>query len=252
MRKALLVFSSLIFLTGCLDYDEILTLKSDGSGSVRVEFTVDLAFEAKLKKLMTPEPAPGEKPPEQDDSDDAYKMMVSKQEILKYVQGVEGVTVKQIVVDEPSAQKHHVKLEVEFKSLDALRKTNAFRDGARELTFEAKDDKVEAVYKVDAKLLGSLLPGGEAGDDQEKKMRKIVDDATIEAGAKFTIVFPKKPASTTGKAVENDEKAAVWEVPKKDEKAHAALASEPFVMKATLAKKDAEGLVGPAKKKDDK
>jgi hypothetical protein len=254
MRKALLLLGVLLPLTGCLDYDEVLTLKADGSGSIRVDFTVDLTFEGKLKTLMTP-PDPDAKPGAPDDTDDPYKMMVSKQEILKYVQGVDGVTVKECTEEEKPAgsKKHHVHLEVDFKTLDALRKTNAFRDGAREITFEAKDDKVQAVYKVDAaKILGDLLPGPAPEDEQQKKMRKIVDEATIDAGARFTILFPAKPASTTGKADEKDDKTIRWEVPKKDEKAHAALAKDPIVMKAELAKKDGEKLLAPEKKKDEK
>ncbi|HZU99351.1 MAG TPA: hypothetical protein VFF73_21770 [Planctomycetota bacterium] len=251
MRKTLLLLGVLLPLSGCLDYEEILTLAADGSGSVKVDFTVDLAFEAKLKALMK-SPEPEATPGAPDDVDDPYKMMVSKQEVLKYVQGVDGVTVKECTAEEPSPGKHHVKLLVEFKSLDALRKTNAFRDGARELTFTAKDDKVEAVYKVDAKILGSLLPGPAGEDEQEKKARKIVDEATLDAGAHFTVVFPAKPLSTTGKADEKEDKAAVWTVPKKDEKAHAALAKDPIVMKAELAKKDAAKFLAPEKKKDDK
>src|SRR5271154_449751 len=184
MRKALVV-GALVFLSGCLDYDEVLSLAKDGSGTLRLDMTVDLAFSQKLRKLALPE---GGDEKAAEDADDPFKMLVTKEEILKNVQGVEGVTVKKCLVDEPSPQKTHVKLEIEFKSLDALRKTTGF--SARELRFEEKDGNVEATYKIDARFLKELGliagPDDPAPEtDQDKKMRKIVDEATKDASARF-------------------------------------------------------------------
>lgn len=241
MRKALLLVASLLFLGGCLDYEEVISLAKDGSGVVRVDATVDLAFADKLMKLSVPE---GEKPPE--DADDPYKMLVSKEEILKNVQGVEGVTVKECLVEEAGGTKKRIKLNFEFKSLDALRRTTGF--AYRELAFAEKDGAIEATYKVDARFLRDLGllsdADGKKGDDPvEKKMHKVIDDATAEAGARFTIHFPSKLTATTGKKAENDDKAASVEVPKKDAKAHAALVKEPVLLKATFAKADNEVLL---------
>ncbi len=245
MRKGRLALSALVFLSGCLDYDEVLTLAKDGSGTVRVDMVVDLAFSAKLHAITAPE---GAEEKGAEDADDPYKMLVTKEEIKKQVQGVDGVTIKQCLVEETAPQKTHVKLEVEFKSLDALRKTTGFQ--ARELRFEEKDGNVEATYKIDARFLKELGlvvgPDDPApATDQEKKMRKVVDEATKEAGARFTVHFPEKPTKTTGKADENDEKAVRLEVPKKDAKAHAAVAKDPLVLQATLPRKDMDVLLKP-------
>ncbi len=247
MKKALVV-ASLVLLSGCLDYDEVLTLAADGSGSVHVDFTVDLAFSEALRKLQVP---PGEKAPE--DADDPYKMMVTKEEILKNVQGVPGVEVRPIKVEEPAPNKTHVVLDVDFKSLAALRKTTGFAN--RELAFEEKDGSVLATYKVDARFLKDLglltAPGDpEPTTDLEKKMRKTVEDATAGAKARFTVRFPAKPvAIVAGAAVSGDEKAVRVEVPANDPRAHAALAKDPIVSKATLAKKDAAGLLAASEAK---
>lgn len=249
MRKALLV-ASLVFLGGCLDYDEVLSLAQDGSGTLRVDMNVDLAFSEKLRALSVPA---GEKPPE--DTDDPFKMMTAKEDILKQVQGVDGVTVKQCLVEDVKPSSRHVKLLLEFKSLDALRKTHGF--SSRELVFAEKDGSVEATYKIDARFLKELglLAGPDdppPTSDDEKKARKIVDDATANAGARFTVHFPAKPASTSGKPDANDERAVSLEVPKKDAKAHAALAKEPLVLTAVLPRKDLDVLLKPPAKEEKK
>jgi hypothetical protein len=251
MRKAFVLLAPLLLLGGCLDYDEVVSIAADGSGSVRIDFTVDLAFAEKLRKLSVPA---GEKPPE--DADDPYKMMVTKEEVLKNVQGVDGVTVKQILVEDLPPTKTHVKLALEFASLDALRKTKGF--AYRELAFTEKDGAVAATYKVDVRFLKelALLPDAEAPapeTDLEKKMGKTVDDATADAAARFTVHFPAKLDTTTGKKVEGDDKAARLEVAKKDAKAHAAVAKEPLVLEASFAKAGNEALLKkPESKKEEK
>jgi hypothetical protein len=250
MRKAVLV-ASLVFLGGCLDYDEVISLAADGSGSVQVNASVDLAFAEKLMALVVP---PGEKAP--DDMDDPYKMMVSEVEIRKNVQGVEGVTLKQCLVEDvdKSETRKKIKLLFEFKTLDALRKTTGFQ--YRELTFVEKNGDIEATYKVDARFLKDLglIFEGAAKDenDLEKKMRKVVEEATLEAGARFTIHLPAKPSATSGKRVEADPNAVRLEVAKKDAKAHAALAKEPLLLTATFPGKDAAALLEKPQPKEDK
>lgn len=257
MRILLLV--ALLSLSGCLDYDEVLSIAADGSGSLRVDATVDLAFSEKLRGLSVPA---GEKAPE--DADDPYKMLVTKEEVLKNVQGVDGVAVKQIVSEDAGGTKTHVKLVVEFKSLDALRKTTGFQ--YRELAFAEKDGAIAATYKIDARFLKDLGlvfdPDSKADTELEKKMRKVVADATADASARFTVHYPAKLASTSGKRSETDANAATLEVAKKDAKAHAAIAKEPLALEATFPKAGNEALLKkpepakeekapPPRKKDD-
>jgi hypothetical protein len=247
--KKILLFCALFALSGCLDYEEILTLAADGSGTLQVTATVDFAFSEKLLKLSVPE---GEKVPE--DLDDPYKMLVTREELQKNVQGVEGVTVKQCTVDDVAgtAQKR-VKLLVEFKSLDALRRTNGFR--YRELSFAEKDGSIEATYKLDVRWLkeqGLLFDADSKPEsDMDKKMRKTVEDATRDASARFIVRFPSKV--TAPKKLDSDDKAALLEVAKGDAKAHAAIAKDPLVLQATFEKKGNEALLKkPEAPKEDK
>ncbi len=250
MRKALLI-ASLVFLGGCLDYEEVITLAADGSGSVRVDATVDLTFAEKLMALQVP---PGEKAPE--DMDDPYKMMISKEEIAKNVQGVDGVTIKEIFVDdEKVGPKRKIKLLIDFKTLDGLRKTTGFQ--YRELAFAEKNGDIEATYKIDARFLkdlGLLFAGEDPKDatELEKKMRKVVEGATAEAGARFVIHLPAKPSATSGKRVEADANAVSLELAKKDAKAHAALVKEPLVLTATFPRKDCEVLLKKPEHKEER
>ncbi|MEZ0227880.1 MAG: hypothetical protein ACAI25_04595 [Planctomycetota bacterium] len=250
MRNAALV-ATLVLLSGCLDYDEVISLAADGSGSVQVNATVDLSFAEKLMALSV---LPGEKA--LDDMDDPYKMMVSEVEIRKNVQGGEGITLKQCLVEEldKSETKKKIKLSFDFKTLDALRKTTGF--ASRELSFVEKDGDIEVTYKVDARFLkdlGLIFDGARKDETElEKKMRKVVEDATADAGARFTVHLPAKPSATNGKRVDADPNAVRIELAKKDAKAHAALAKEPLVLTATFPGKDASALLKKPEPKSDK
>src|SRR2546423_11198352 len=134
-RPCVLLLAIALPLAGCVEYDEVLTIAADGSGSMSVDLTLDLAFVEKLHKLA------GDA--ETEDSD-TYRVMVSKEEIQKQCRA-EGIAIKSIATDEPGPKKTHVKLDFDFKSLAALRSIAGFSD--RELEFAIKDEQVDVTYR---------------------------------------------------------------------------------------------------------
>ena len=54
------LFALVVSLTGCLDYSEELVLKPDGSGSLSLDFTIDLSYLEEVSKAL------GEAPDEDD------------------------------------------------------------------------------------------------------------------------------------------------------------------------------------------
>jgi hypothetical protein len=224
-------FAVLLALGGCIDGDETLTLAGDGSGTVKLDFTLDLSFVEKLKKL---EPDVGG-----EDAEDLTKK-IDKKMIQDSVTGP-GVKVGTLDVEDAGPKKH-VKLELEFKDLEALRALSGFSD--RRLDFAESGDNVDVTYRFFATgLYGFAGIGTEEGEapatDTDKKMAAIVADATKAAGGRFTLVLPGKVLATSGKAVAGNEKAAFFEIPKNDPALQKKLKKEPFVMTAAIAKKDA-------------
>ncbi len=217
-------------MSGCLDYDEVLTLAQDGSGSLKVDLTLDVAFVEKLKALEPQQAS--------EDSGD-LRQFVSKDAIQRNCETKEG-KLKTCEVEEKGT-KTRVKLEFEFPNLEVLRSIQGFSD--RKLELVESGDQVEVVYRFDARsMLNALGLVQNEGDpkpttDLEKKMQAIIDEARESSSARFTLKLPGKIAATTGKKTE-DETGARWEIPRKDAKAHEAVLKGPLAMRATIAKKD--------------
>lgn len=222
-------------LAGCLDYDEVLTVAPDSSGTFAVDLKLDLGFITEVKKI--------DPQPESEDSGDV-KNFVTKEEILKDCE-VPGVTVKSCTVEELGPHKSHVKLELAFKDLDALRAVRFMSD--RDVLCEDKGgDSAVFVYRYNARSVLNMLGMVDSDEkdpntpkeqlDKEQKIKAILDEARKSASARFLVKLPGKVLATNGTA--EGETAARWAIDKKNPKAQAALLTEPLRMDATLSKKD--------------
>jgi hypothetical protein len=190
----------LALLTGCLDYDETLTLNADGSGSMALDETIDLSFEDEIKKVRPPE-----------EGEDSTVQLPKKEEIEKSLQ-VEGITIKEVFT-ETKGKRARLKIAFEFKDLAALRSIQGFAD--RRLELEDKGDKIAVRYIIDGKKMFGLPtesketpPPAKDADETEKKIDAILRKTRDSAKLKLTLKLPAKIVETTGKLVEGDERAA--------------------------------------------
>jgi hypothetical protein len=222
--------ATLLLLPGCIDYDEVLTVAADGSGSLAIDMSLDLSFQTELKKL---DPNP--------DGEDAgdVKSLLTKAEIQRACDAP-GVTVKTCDVEDKGENKLHVKLAFDYKDLEALRAVRFFSD--RELEVVENGANVDLLYRFNAKSALNVIGLGELEDmapkeDRERKAKEIVANARKGASLRFAVKAPGKLVATSGDKA--DDKTARFVVDKTKPQAQAALVREPLKMSLTLAKADA-------------
>ncbi|HBP20571.1 MAG TPA: hypothetical protein DEA08_22625 [Planctomycetes bacterium] len=233
MRACLLAFLVLLVTstTGCLDYREHLILKEDGSGSLQIDFLVDLGILNEISKAL------GEKP------DPAATQGPTKDEVLNGLE-VEGVEVKEIEIKQRET-KSKVHLLINFKSLEALNKIEGFGDDRRVDFYDNGDGQVRVVYSFDTR---DQLPMEEFGDpgvpeDQmdpiEKKIVTLTKGARDKIKFRSRVTLPGPIGKSTGikDPREPKENERVWLIDKeRDEKKHARLGKGKLRMQMIVAK----------------
>ena len=167
-RCAALLFSLLLLCTtGCLDYREHLVLKEDGSGSLQIDFLLDLGVPAEISTAL------GEQP------DPAAAQGPTKAEIQEGLE-VEGIEVKELEVQQ-KGYKSKVHLLINFKSLAALNQIEGFGDDRRIDFYDNGDGKARVVYSFDTKDQLPIEEFGEPGegamDPVEKKIVALTSSA---------------------------------------------------------------------------
>ncbi len=206
-----------VFLTGCLDYREVLTLAADGSGTLQIDFVVDLAVLGEISRLLGEEPEPGD-------------MRGPTREEMLSGMNVEGLEVKELDVQEKGS-KSKVHALVAFKDLATLSKMEGFGEDRRVDFYDEGDGKVRVVYGFDTDEAipleefsdGAPAPGEEL-DPTEKKILAATERARDGLAFRARVVLPGKVLKSNGKPVEGSPNESAWVVDKKtDPKRHAVL-----------------------------
>ncbi len=141
MRRAasrlltLLATLPLLFLGGCLDYAEVLTLNPDGGGRLEAELTIDMGLMRRLSLALGDEP---------EDGDLAGP---GRDEVLAAL-SVEGVTVRELQVDD-HGERTRIRLAVDFADLEALHRLEGFGARRRLELYDHGDGQVLLVSRFD-------------------------------------------------------------------------------------------------------
>jgi hypothetical protein len=226
-RFTLLTACLTLLLAGCLDYRERLTLNKDGSGSMVIDFVVDLGLMNEVAKAFGDQPDPN-----------ATKGP-TKEEILK------GLKVKGITVDEERLTVHHkgdkskVHIELTFESLKALGQIEGFGDDRKVEFFDNGDGKVRVIYSFDTtdviplEELGDEPPPGEELDPTERKILEITARARDDLRFLGRVQLPGEILKSNGKIEKKPApNARVWRIDKKaDPRLHATLGRGRIIMK---------------------
>lgn len=155
---------------GCIKSDDKTTLAKDGSGSVDVTVTIDLAKIKEIKDMFAammpaavPEPAmegePGMGEPSAPKKDDDFGAQFSKEEVEKDLKKYEGLELKDYST-KTEAGKQVVHMVVAFKSWENLCKSGATGNKAVTLT-KGEDGSYTIVFDA----MGGQGPGGGEGAD---------------------------------------------------------------------------------------
>lgn len=252
---ALLLAIIILPLTGCLDYREHLVLKKDGSGTLRIDFVVDLGLMGEISKAL------GEKP------DPESMQGPTKAEILQGLE-VKGIKVNELEV-KSKGNKSKVHLLITFKTLKALSMIEGFGDDRR-IDFYEKDAKQAwVVYSFDTT---DVIPIEEFSDDTpprpgekvdpvEKKILEITAKAKEKLKFRARVTLPGKIHRSNGRSDPKNprDEEQVWLVDKKrDPKRHKRLGKGKIRMRMLVDKstlpfvKTFRPLPSPVKKADKK
>lgn len=195
---------SLTLFTGCLDYAEELTLNKDGSGRLKLDFTVDMAYMGEVSKALGEQPSPDE------------MRGPTREEIMEGL-NVEGITVPELDVKE-NGTKTRVKMTVEFRSLEALGRIEGFGDDRKIDFYDEGGGKVRVVYTFDTTDLIPIDEVGESGqedaDPVEKKIREVTLRARDAVKFRCKVTLPGALDRSNGRPVKDEPNSSVWLIDK--------------------------------------
>lgn len=207
-RRGLCVLLPLALLAGCLDYSEELSLNKDGSGRLKLDFTVDMSYMAEVSRALGEEPSPEE------------LRGPTREEIMEGL-NVEGVTISDLDVQERGT-KTRVKMTVDFTSLEALARVEGFGDDRKIEFYDEGNGKVRVVYSFDTTDLIPIEEVGDAGegaeeDPIEKKIREVTLRARDAVRFRARVKLPGPLDRSNGKPVRDDPSASVWVIDKESD-----------------------------------
>ena len=205
--RSLLGLALLLPLTlfaGCLDYTEELTLNKNGSGRLKLDFTVDMAYMGEVSKAMGEEPTP----------DDMRGP--TREEIM------EGLTVEGIMVSELDVQergtKTRVRMTLDFANLEALSRIEGFGDDRKIDFYDEGGGKVRVVYTFDTTDLIPIDEVGEGGqaptDPTEKKIREVTLRARDAVKFRCKVTLPGPLDRSNGRPVKDEPASSIWLIDK--------------------------------------
>ncbi len=197
--KRILFILSLLFLAGCINYEETLTLKSDGSGEMLMHYSIS----EQLSSMM----ALGGGQQEEGKNEMPFKF--KENEIRAGLQA-EGVQVKKIEMKAEGGQQH-VYVTVDFKKVTDLNNTTTFK----EMPFVWEEEEKAIVYSHTLKNKnpqGQQDDGSQAGGQMGDQMAKAM---LGNAAFSFKVKLPDKalPAPNTNGTILEDGKTVTWTFP---------------------------------------
>jgi hypothetical protein len=170
MPRSALLFAALcvpLLLSGCLDYSEALSLRSDGSGTLEATFSIDMGLMGELSQAL------GEV------VDPAELVGPTRDEVLEAL-SVEGVTVRRLEV-EPLGAKTQVRLTIEFADLEALQRIEGFSARRRIGVFDNGDGRALFVSRFDPRDLAPAPEFAATNEQALDVLRRIRESIRLES-----------------------------------------------------------------------
>jgi len=208
-------------LAGCLDYAEEMRLNPDGSGTLRLDFTIDMDYMAQISHAL------GEEPNEEE------LRGPTEEEIMEGLE-VEGIRVEDLEIEERD-RKSRVRLTIHFEDLEALNRIEGFGDDRR-IEFYDDDGKIRVVYGFDTK---DVLPAEDVDDEDieqatdpiERKILEITREARDAMKFRARIVMPGPVLMSNGARDRSDPNASIWRIDQEtDPEKHDRLGKGKIVM----------------------
>lgn len=175
---------ALLAMSGCINYTEETVLQSNGSGRMKIQYSIEESMFAMMEQ--------GE--------DQVENPFEFDKEKVKAQFDSKNITVKKIDVFSEQG-KRNVVIELAFKDINKLSEAKFFMD--RQISFK-KDKKGNLVYKM--VVAGTADEPEEAENDTAAMMQAMFAGYTF----KFTTKMPAKVLEANGKINKN---TVIWETP---------------------------------------
>jgi hypothetical protein len=191
-KKLFLVLSLALLIFGCINYEETVDLKKDGSGKMTMHYSIPQQLYAMMQMGQNTD---GEKKEEM-----PFKFKESE---IRADLTAPGVTVDKIESKTEGDQQHFY-VNLSFKKITDLNQTKSFE----KMKFEWKEE--------DKKITFQQTIEGEKKDSQANPMGDQMASAMLgNAKFVFKITLPSKalPAPDTNGKIQEDGKTVVWEYP---------------------------------------
>lgn len=176
------------FLSGCLDYREILTLSSTGGGSLEAELTLDLGLLRELSAALGEAVAPGD-------------LASPTRAELEATLEAEGVELSELSL-ESQGPRTWARFRIEFEDLDALHRIEAFASRRQLAVFEQGPGQVLLVSRCDLRGVVPLPGFGQVADPvQAQVVADVVERIRASLRLESELRLPGQVLSCNGELV---------------------------------------------------
>jgi hypothetical protein len=194
MKKIRLIFLLLMVgsLTGCINYDESITLNADGSGTMLMHYSIAQQLFAMMQMSEGSEQGQGE---------DEMPFKFKESEIRSGM-SAPGVTVEK-VESKAEGDQQHFYVHVKFNKLTDLNQTEPFK----KMPFEWVEGDDNITYRQNLE--------GDKKQTEENPMGDQMASAMLgNAKFRFEVKLPSKAiAAETNGTIQQDGQTVVWEWP---------------------------------------
>jgi hypothetical protein len=220
-----------LLLTGCLDYSEQLQLQRDGSGTLGIDFTIDMSFMEDIARAIGDNPDPEE------------MRGPTREEVMAGLE-VEGIDVQELEIQSRD-KRTRVHIVLGFDSLETLTQIEGFGDDRRIEFFEDPTGGVRMIYSFDTT---DVIPLEEVSDEEaaeamqdpiERQIIEVTRRARNNLRFRSRIAMPGRILNSNGGRDREDPMAALWRIDReRTPERHAELGRGKIRMSVVVARED--------------
>jgi hypothetical protein len=191
--KLFSIFLFVALLAGCINYEENITLNSDGSGTMMMHYSIAQQLYAMMQMSDGSQ---------QQGKEDEMPFKFKESEIRADM-NAPGVTVEK-VEQKAEGDQQHFYVHIKFNKITDLNQTKAFQ----KMKFEWNETGDNVVFR-------QVLEGDKKQTEENPMGDQMASAMLGNAKFKFTVTLPSKalPAPDTNGTIQEDGKTVVWEWP---------------------------------------
>jgi len=196
-----------IAVSGCIKVEQKLTLEKDGSGTLHIRYGMSEQAIAQIEAMEQMSQAMGEQDGLGMDDDTPFNFDFDERQVQEdfAAQNLDGLDLRSVKSETLDGWRY-MDLEISFKSLSALSKTDYFEDNELRLTKDAEGQYVLTQYSGDE----DIVPDGDPAE-QQQMMQQM---AAMFAGMRLAnhIIVPTDIIETNATELDGNQASWVFDV----------------------------------------